>query len=137
MFRTEISMLDFSICIKYIHIKLDSLGNKDSKNCNVSVFLSCKKDQVKNTIKFLFQVLKCLKYKDRRRFLGDGYEKSVIVVSCCGYSLKRFVILPKRTVLKVCPFYLIYKLVINKSPIKCTSLSKEHYKASLKRQVFI
>ena len=39
--------------------KLGSLGNKDVKG--LKVFVSCKKDEVKNTIKVLLQVLKCLK----------------------------------------------------------------------------
>jgi hypothetical protein len=37
--------------------------------------------------------------------------KSVVVVHCCGYSLKRTVALPKKMVVKMCSFCLIYKLV--------------------------
>jgi putative aminopeptidase FrvX len=37
-FRIEISVLYISICVKYIHMKLDSLRNEDGKSCNVWVF---------------------------------------------------------------------------------------------------
>jgi len=53
----------------------------------------------------------CLKLKDRRNYFEDDYEVSVVVLPCCGYSLRMITILPQRMVIKAIHFYLISELV--------------------------
>lgn len=54
------------------------------------------------------------KIENRRRFLDDGLEMSVVVVPCCGYSFKRIVILPKIIGVKMCHFYFILETCVCK-----------------------